>query len=56
LRGITAQAPLSEIRHELPRGIAADGVRQVWDVFVCHATEDKQVVARPLADRLRELA
>jgi hypothetical protein len=55
LRGITAQAPLSEIRHELPPGIAADGVRQVWDVFICHATEDKEVVARPLADRLREL-
>jgi TIR domain len=25
----------------------------MWDVFICHASEDKQVVARPLAERLR---
>lgn len=25
-----------------------------WDVFVCHASEDKDEVARPLAERLKE--
>ena len=24
-----------------------------WDIFISHASEDKQLVARPLADLLR---
>jgi len=26
----------------------------VWDVFICHASEDKYAIARPLAEALRE--
>ena len=26
----------------------------MWDVFICHASEDKDAVARPLAEALRE--
>lgn len=29
---------------------------QSWDVFICHASEDKQRFVEPLAKRLRELA
>jgi hypothetical protein len=27
----------------------------VWDIFISHASEDKDAVARPLAERLRSL-
>lgn len=29
--------------------------RDRWDIFICHASEDKDSVARPLANHLREL-
>ena len=28
--------------------------KKEWDLFICHASEDKEVVARPLAEYLRE--
>ena len=28
--------------------------KKAWDLFVCHAREDKDVVARPLAEYLRD--
>ena len=44
---------------EVPADNAADKVEhevaQVWDVFVSHASEDKQTTALPLAIALREL-
>ena len=27
----------------------------MWDIFISHANEDKDAVARPLAERLRSL-
>jgi hypothetical protein len=50
----TASAPLSQIRHGAPPDVEINGGQQVWDVFVSHASEDKAVVARPLAEHLRE--
>lgn len=44
--------PLSGIHHERPT-IMPDDEGQTWDVFVSHASEDKQAVAEPLADELR---
>jgi Domain of unknown function (DUF1883)/TIR domain len=67
LRPLARYTPpsLSGIRHtpppamEVPADNAADGVEhevaQVWDVFVSHASEDKQTTALPLATALREL-
>lgn len=45
-------APLSGIRHERPP-IVPDDNGETWDVFVSHASEDKEAVAKPLADELR---
>jgi Domain of unknown function (DUF1883)/TIR domain len=57
LRSTAGSAPLSQIRHEAPpdAGVDNNGERQVWDVFISHASEDKDAVARPLAEHLREL-
>jgi hypothetical protein len=55
MRPAAGSASLSQIRHEIPPGASVDGDRQVWDVFVSHASEDKDAVARPLAEQLREL-
>jgi hypothetical protein len=44
--------PLSQIRHERPH-VQPDENGETWDVFVSHASEDKQAVAEPLADALR---
>ena len=44
---------LSEIRHESPPLVEKDS--QVWDVFISHAGEDKDAVARPLANALKAL-
>lgn len=44
--------PLSQIRHERPH-VLPDENGETWDVFVSHASEDKQAVAEPLADSLR---
>lgn len=35
------------------RGVGCQGVIEMHDVFVCHASEDKDSVARPLAEKLR---
>lgn len=47
------RAPLSEIRHEPPLSGAVGADGRTWDVFVSHASEDKDAVARPLAEALR---
>lgn len=50
------EAPLSSVpslvRHEAPPAIA-DSTKQ-YDVFISHASEDKEEVVRPLANALRE--
>ena len=38
---------LTDIRHELPPNV--DLHDRAWDVFISHASEDKESVARPLA-------
>jgi hypothetical protein len=43
---------LEQIRHRPPSRAASAGV-QAWDVFISHASEDKETVAKPLADALR---
>jgi hypothetical protein len=48
-------APLSQIQHEARPNVDVDGDRQMWDVFISHASEDKAAVVTPLAERLREL-
>ena len=44
---------LSNVRHELPPGLLID--ERTWDVFISHASEDKEAVARPLAAALEDL-
>ncbi len=44
--------PLSGIRHERPP-VLPDEDGETWDVFISHASEDKAVVAEPLAAALR---
>jgi hypothetical protein len=55
LRATGMTAPLSQIRHEARPNVDVDGDRQMWDVFISHASEDKAAVVTPLAERLREL-
>lgn len=43
---------LSGIQHERPPVIPDDN-GETWDVFISHASEDKEAVAEPLADELR---
>ncbi len=43
---------LSGIQHERP-SIIPDDDGETWDVFISHASEDKQAVAEPLAFELR---
>lgn len=43
---------LSGIRHERPP-ITPDDNGETWDVFISHASEDKETVAEPLAAELR---
>jgi hypothetical protein len=50
-----AERSLSEIRHQRPPVLTTDPGAQVWDVFISHAHEDKDAVARPLAAALRAL-
>jgi len=45
-------ASLSGIRHERPP-VVPDDNGETWDVFVSHASEDKEAVAEPLAEELR---
>ena len=44
---------LSGIQHERPP-VLPDEDGQTWDVFISHASEDKDAVAEPLATELRE--
>ncbi|WP_084506099.1 DUF1883 domain-containing protein [Amycolatopsis sp. ATCC 39116] len=48
---------LSAIQHNAPdiAPAASPLGGQTWDVFISHASEDKDAVARPLAEALREL-
>lgn len=43
---------LSGIQHERPP-VLPDEDGETWDVFISHASEDKETVAEPLADELR---
>jgi hypothetical protein len=43
---------LSGIRHERPP-IVPDDNGETWDVFISHASEDKEAIAEPLAEELR---
>jgi hypothetical protein len=45
---------LEELRHEfVSSGVAARSVLPEWDAFVSHASEDKDAIARPLAEALQ---
>lgn len=44
-----------QVRHEAPADADFDRKRQIWDVFIAHASEDKNAVARALADNQRKL-
>lgn len=54
IRSASTSAPLTQIRHEAPPSLGSESERRVWDVFISHASEDKQAVARPLAESLRQ--
>lgn len=43
---------LSGIRHDRPP-IVPDDNGETWDVFISHASEDKEAIAEPLAEELR---
>jgi hypothetical protein len=49
-----SQGSLTSIRHELPSELAVSD-EKTWDVFISHASEDKEEVARPLKDALENL-
>jgi len=51
---IRDSGPLSSIRHETPEAAPEPDLLggRTWDVFVSHASEDKETVARPLAAAL----
>ena len=53
IRSVATSEPLTQIRHEAPPHLESDPERRVWDVFISHASEDKQAVARPLAESLQ---
>jgi hypothetical protein len=53
IRNTATGNPLFAIRHVDPDVAAADP-EQVWDVFISHASEDKDSVAAPLALALQE--
>lgn len=52
-----SQGPLRQIRRTTPEPPTSPDVMggQTWDVFISHASEDKDAIARPLADALRLL-
>ena len=45
-------SPLTQIHHD-PIPTRPDESAEVWDVFISHASEDKDSVARPLAEELQ---
>jgi hypothetical protein len=55
---IRDSGPLSSIRHEAPEAPPEPDLLggRTWDVFVSHASEDKETVARPLAEALEARA
>jgi hypothetical protein len=58
IRQITPQtvmaSPRPATRHNATKKDAPKQPEQAWDVFVSHASEDKQAIARPLADALKD--
>lgn len=54
LPAIRDNGPLSVIRHDKPETTPPRDLLggRVWDVFISHASEDKDAVARPLATAL----
>lgn len=50
-RSTPALGSLANLRHELPSGVN-QAVDETWDVFICHAGEDKREVAIPLYEAL----
>lgn len=48
-------AALAAIRHEAPVNLTPDDDGRTWDVFISHASEDKDEVANPLELALMEL-
>ena len=39
---------------QVVRGVVDRGTK-MWDIFICHASEDKDAIARPLADALAQV-
>lgn len=50
-RSATDHGSLANLRSELPTGVDP-AVDETWDVFICHAGEDKKDVAIPLYEAL----
>lgn len=48
------QKPLTEVPSLVRQVVDQDQSSEVFDVFISHASEDKEQVARPLADELRK--
>src|SRR5829696_6650440 len=46
-------SPLTQIDHHAPDAEVPEDSARVWDVFISHASEDKESVARPLAAELK---
>jgi hypothetical protein len=53
-RSATDHGSLASLRRELPTGVDPS-VDETWDVFICHAGEDKREVAIPLYEALTAL-
>jgi hypothetical protein len=45
--------PVHSILNELQQALGTGSSSHEWDVFISHASEDKDVIARPLAEALR---
>lgn len=46
--------PVHEFARQLREVRAQTAQEEMWDVFICHASEDKKTVARPLAQTLSQ--
>lgn len=55
LRTSSMSESLNRISENVPVGLHGSAEAKEWDVFISHASEDKAAVARPLAERLRDL-
>lgn len=49
-----SERKISASRETGSRDNSPKGKRTAWDVFICHASEDKDEIARPLANALHE--